>query len=542
MADVLERLGYQVDFPEEQTCCGQPAFNSGYRAEARTVARHFLKTFEASESNRGAVGLAAPRWSTIISRSCSRRSPRRWRGCTRWRKRVYEFSTFLTEVAGVEDVGARLDDMVTFHDGCHGAARTGHQRRRRAGCWPTCADWNCARWMPAEECCGFGGTFAVKFAELSGAMARTKIEAIVRTGRQHRGLAGPQLPDADSGRPFARRARTCAPCTWPRFWPAAKPMSVEFDRKIHDTLADANLQLAIYTATGRLKEKRIAACRGRRAARLSGTAHAGQRPQEAHHREPGPLPGRVRAQRGGPRRQGGLLQGRAPRSRISCSRWPKSAARRLIVKSKSMTTEEVDLNERLEHHGLESVETDLGEYILQLAHERPYHIVAPALHMTRYDVARSVRRRAARAARDGAREADADGARRCCARNFWRPISASAAPISWWPIRARWCIVENEGNARLTTSAPKIHIAVAGIEKVIPRAQDLATFLKLLARSATGPAALGVHVVSSAGRGARARSTGRKSSTWCCWITGAPSCCPTEPSGNRSTASAAARA
>ncbi|MEI9971780.1 MAG: LUD domain-containing protein [Ignavibacteriota bacterium] len=65
----------------------------------------------------------------------------------------------------------------------------------------------------------------------------------------------------------------------------------------------------------------------------------------------------------------------------------KERGAHLIVKSKSMTTEEVDLNERLEHHGLESVETDLGEYILQLAHERPYHIVAPALHMTRYQVA-----------------------------------------------------------------------------------------------------------------------------------------------------------
>ena len=71
-----------------------------------------------------------------------------------------------------------------------------------------------------------------------------------------------------------------------------------------------------------------------------------------------------------------------------------------------MTTEEVDLNERLEHHGLESVETDLGEYILQLAHERPYHIVAPALHKTRYDVADIFTERAARAQRDGDREAD----------------------------------------------------------------------------------------------------------------------------------------
>src|SRR4029079_13850961 len=65
----------------------------------------------------------------------------------------------------------------------------------------------------------------------------------------------------------------------------------------------------------------------------------------------------------------------------------KEGGANLIVKSKSMTTEEIDLNERLEHHHLESVETDLGEDLLQLTHERPYHIVAPALHLTRYDVA-----------------------------------------------------------------------------------------------------------------------------------------------------------
>ena len=76
----------------------------------------------------------------------------------------------------------------------------------------------------------------------------------------------------------------------------------------------------------------------------------------------------------------------ARRSRISCSRLAKERGAQLIVKSKSMTTEEIDFNERLEHHHLESVETDLGEYILQLAHQRPYHIVAPALHLTRYDV------------------------------------------------------------------------------------------------------------------------------------------------------------
>ena len=242
-------------------------------------------------------------------------------------KKVYEFATFLTEVAGVEDVGARHGRRRDVSRWLPRAARTGHQDRRRAACWLTCRGLELREMMPAEECCGFGGTFSVKFAELSGAMARTKIDAIVRTGARHRGVARSELPDADSGRAFARRACPCARCTWPKSWRAANPMSVEFDRKIHDTLADANLQLAIYTATGRLKEKRIEATSRRRAARLPGTAHAGQRAQEARHRQPGSLPGRVRAQRGGARRQGGLLQGRHRGRRLRARPGQASAAR-----------------------------------------------------------------------------------------------------------------------------------------------------------------------------------------------------------------------
>jgi len=158
---------------------------------------------------------------------------------------------------------------------------------------------------------------------------------------------------------------------------------------------------------------------------------------------------------------------------------------RLIVKSKSMTTEEIHFNEHLERHQLETVETDLGEYILQLAHERPYHIVAPALHMTRYDVAdlfsrtlgvekEVVPEKQTKIARATLREKFLHADIGVTGANFL--IADSGAVV----------LVENEGNARLTTSAPKIHIAVAGIEKVIPRAQDLAVFLDLLGRSATG--------------------------------------------------------
>jgi L-lactate dehydrogenase complex protein LldF len=163
----------------------------------------------------------------------------------------------------------------------------------------------------------------------------------------------------------------------------------------------------------------------------------------------------------------------------------KERQARLIVKSKSMTTEEINFNERLEHHQLETVETDLGEYILQLAQQRPYHIVAPALHMTRYDVAELFTRTLG-VEREVVPENQTKIARATLREKFLHAdIGVSGANFLVADSGAV-VLVENEGNARLTTSAPKIHIAVAGIEKVIPRAQDLAVFLDLLGRSATG--------------------------------------------------------
>jgi L-lactate dehydrogenase complex protein LldE len=96
-------------------------------------------------------------------------------------QRVFEFSTFLTEVAGVEDVGARFEDIVTFHDGCHGLRELKVMEAPRR-LLKHLRGLELRELLPAAECCGFGGTFAVKFAELSGAMARTKVEAILKTG------------------------------------------------------------------------------------------------------------------------------------------------------------------------------------------------------------------------------------------------------------------------------------------------------------------------------------------------------------------------
>jgi L-lactate dehydrogenase complex protein LldE len=180
MAEVLERLGYQIDFPENQTCCGQPAFNSGYRAEARIVARHFLDTFESSE----AIVVPSGSCTSMVVHHFAELFQKEPETLTRvhsLEKRVWEFSTFLTEVAGVEDVGARLDDVVTLHDGCHALRELGVKSAPRR-LLANVRGLELREMLPAEECCGFGGTFSVKFAELSGAMARTKIDAILRTG------------------------------------------------------------------------------------------------------------------------------------------------------------------------------------------------------------------------------------------------------------------------------------------------------------------------------------------------------------------------
>jgi len=180
MADVLERAGWSVDFPEAQTCCGQPAFNSGYRQEARAVARHFLDVFRDAEHIVVPSGSCA----SMVSHHYAElfhKDPETLERVHALEPRVWEFSKFLLEVAQVDDVGARLEDVVTYHDSCHALRELGIKTGPRR-LLSHVRGLELREMTPAEECCGFGGTFSVKFAELSGAMARTKIDAILRTG------------------------------------------------------------------------------------------------------------------------------------------------------------------------------------------------------------------------------------------------------------------------------------------------------------------------------------------------------------------------
>lgn len=156
-----------------------------------------------------------------------------------------------------------------------------------------------------------------------------------------------------------------------------------------------------------------------------------------------------------------------------------------FVKSKTMVGEEVELNHTLESAGIRGIETDLGELIIQLAGERPAHIIAPAIHKTRHDVSdlfvehlHSERttepERLTAIARNALRESFAKAGMGLSGANF--AIAETGSIV----------LVENEGNIRLCTTAPRIHVALVGIEKIIPRVRDLAVFLRLLGRSGTG--------------------------------------------------------
>lgn len=163
----------------------------------------------------------------------------------------------------------------------------------------------------------------------------------------------------------------------------------------------------------------------------------------------------------------------------------RSRGIRRAVKSKSMTSEEIHLNHALETDGVEVVETDFGEYIIQLAGERPSHLVAPAVHHTRESIAAVLNAKLNENLPPDA-QALAQAGRRVLRQKFHDAELGITGANFAVAETGTLVLITNEGNARLTTSWPRIHVAVMGMEKVIPRWEDLPVFLKLLARAATG--------------------------------------------------------
>jgi len=172
---VLEKAGCEVSFDPRQTCCAQPAFNSGYRDEARTVARHFLEVFDDAEAIVTPSGSCAAmvRHLKELFPADSREHER----AVRVSERTHELASFLVRVLGIDDLEAHFDGTLSWHDACHGLRELGLKDEPRQ----LLANVRGARFVEMEAsdtCCGFGGTFSVKYPELSVAMLDRKLERL----------------------------------------------------------------------------------------------------------------------------------------------------------------------------------------------------------------------------------------------------------------------------------------------------------------------------------------------------------------------------
>jgi L-lactate dehydrogenase complex protein LldF len=163
----------------------------------------------------------------------------------------------------------------------------------------------------------------------------------------------------------------------------------------------------------------------------------------------------------------------------------KKSGAKQVVKSKTMVTEEIDLNTQLVKNGIESLETDLGEYIVQLAGEHPYHIVTPAMHMSKEDVADLFNKKFGLDPESTPEEITAY-VRQLLREKFQAADLGITGANFLIAETGSVCLTENEGNGMMSISFPKIHIVVAGIEKLIPKLSDLDLFWPLLATYGTG--------------------------------------------------------
>jgi L-lactate dehydrogenase complex protein LldE len=178
---LLRRLGIEVDFPAAQTCCGQPHFNSGYHDDARAIARHTIETFK------------KPQLVVTPSGSCAAmvklEYPELFHADPAWHaraeqlsRRTHELSDFLVNVLKIDDVGARYPAMATYHMACHLRGLklfTEPERLLRK-----VKDLELVPLERADECCGFGGSFSVRFPEISGAMVKDKCDFVEKTGAE----------------------------------------------------------------------------------------------------------------------------------------------------------------------------------------------------------------------------------------------------------------------------------------------------------------------------------------------------------------------
>ncbi|MDA3789671.1 MAG: (Fe-S)-binding protein [Desulfobacula sp.] len=180
MAHVFEKLDIPVYIPLNQTCCGQPAFNSGYRKEAGKAAKRFIEIFENADT------IVCPSGSCVDM--VKHQYPNLFKDGSLWKKRakaiskkIFELTEYLVDVLGIKDVGACFKGKVTYHDSCHLLRNLGVADQPRK-LMSHVRDLEVIEMKDSEKCCGFGGTFSVKYPDISTAILEEKVNNIIATG------------------------------------------------------------------------------------------------------------------------------------------------------------------------------------------------------------------------------------------------------------------------------------------------------------------------------------------------------------------------
>ena len=182
MAAVLKKLGCEVHYNPRQTCCGQPAFNAGYWDDARAVAQKFLNDFDEEffivAPSGSCTGYVRNYYEKLFENSSDHNRSNTVKNF------LYEFTEFLVDVLKVEDVGASFEGKATYHDAC-GALRECGIKSQPRKLLRNVKGLELVEMAESETCCGFGGTFAVKFEPISIGMAQTKVQSALATGAEY---------------------------------------------------------------------------------------------------------------------------------------------------------------------------------------------------------------------------------------------------------------------------------------------------------------------------------------------------------------------
>ena len=180
MVAIFRKLDIELACPEQQTCCGQPAFNAGYQSEARVAARRFIKIFESADV------IVCPSGSCVTM--VRHHYPQLFEGDAAWSQRArqvaaktFELTEYLVDVLEVTDLGARFDGMVTYHDSCH-LLRNLRIKEQPRQLLSRISGLEFVEMNDSDRCCGFGGSFSFKYADISAAMTQDKVNNIIASG------------------------------------------------------------------------------------------------------------------------------------------------------------------------------------------------------------------------------------------------------------------------------------------------------------------------------------------------------------------------